>query len=89
MNTQQNPRQGSDNHSSSRPTTGNTNQSHSAKQQTHKVQALQSDKQVAQSSKDVSNQQQEKVLITGDDILIEYVDRLMNQLKIMGEESLL
>lgn len=32
---------------------------------------------------------QEKVLITGDDILIEYVDRLMNQLKIMGDESLL
>ena len=29
------------------------------------------------------------MLITGDDILIEYVDRLMNQLKMMGEESLL
>jgi hypothetical protein len=25
------------------------------------------------------------VLITGDDILIEYVDRLMNQMKLMGE----
>ena len=34
-------------------------------------------------------QQQEKVLITGDDILIEYVERLMNQLKIMGDEALL
>ena len=33
--------------------------------------------------------QQEKVLITGDDILIEYVDRLMNQLKVMGDENLL
>ena len=34
-------------------------------------------------------QQQEKVLITGDDILIEYVERLMNQLKVMGDEQLL
>ena len=34
-------------------------------------------------------QTQEKVLITGDDILIEYVDRLMNQLKIMGDENML
>jgi len=33
--------------------------------------------------------QQEKVLITGDDILIEYVDRLMNQLKEMDDEALL
>lgn len=29
------------------------------------------------------------MLITGDDILIEYVERLMNQLKIMGDEALL
>lgn len=29
------------------------------------------------------------MLITGDDILIEYVDRLMNQLKFMGEEQYL
>jgi len=36
-----------------------------------------------------THQQQEKVLITGDDILIEYVDRLMNQLKVMGDEALL
>ena len=33
--------------------------------------------------------QQEKVLITGDDILIEYVDRLMNQLKVMNDEGML
>ena len=31
--------------------------------------------------------QHERVLITGDDILIEYVDRLMNQLKVMGDEA--
>lgn len=29
------------------------------------------------------------MLITGDDILIEYVERLMNQLKVMGDEQLL
>lgn len=33
--------------------------------------------------------QQEKVLITGDDILIEYVDRLMNQLKVMNDDLML
>lgn len=40
-------------------------------------------------SQNTQSQQQEKVLITGDDILIEYVDRLMNQLKIMNDEVLL
>ena len=45
--------------------------------------------QIAGADKGQSAQQQEKVLITGDDILIEYVDRLMNQLKVMGDESLL
>jgi hypothetical protein len=39
--------------------------------------------------KNLAGGQQEKVLITGDDILIEYVDRLMNQLKVMGDENLL
>lgn len=29
------------------------------------------------------------MLITGDDILIEYVDRLMNQLKVMNDEGML
>lgn len=38
-------------------------------------------------SQTTSQQQQEKVLITGDDILIEYVDRLMNQLKVSGEDT--
>jgi hypothetical protein len=31
---------------------------------------------------------QEKVLITGDDILIEYVERLMNSIKNVAEEYL-
>jgi hypothetical protein len=57
-----------------------TNQAgtNSAKQPSHKTSSGQNEKL-----------QQEKVLITGDDILIEYVDRLMNQLKLMGEEQLL
>lgn len=38
---------------------------------------------------DKNSHQQEKVLITGDDILIEYVERLMNQLKVLREETLL
>jgi len=43
---------------------------------------------VAASSSQVDKSgQQEKVLITGDDILIEYVDRLMGQLKLTGDES--
>lgn len=68
---------------STRPLTGsNQNQNQaatsSAKQPSHKASSSQNEKI-----------QQEKVLITGDDILIEYVDRLMNQLKLMGEEQLL
>ena len=84
-------RQESDNNqNSNRPVTGN--QSQSAKQPSHKQQQqpLQVQSQsTGPAALNQSQQQQEKVLITGDDILIEYVDRLMNQLKIMGEESLL
>jgi hypothetical protein len=49
----------------------------------------QSAKQPSHKQPGTSDKQQEKVLITGDDILIEYVDRLMNQLKFMGEEQYL
>ena len=34
-----------------------------------------------------STQAQEKVLITGDDILIEYVERLMNSIKNLADDQ--
>jgi len=66
-------------HQSNRPLTSSNSQS--AKQPSHK-------QPVPQGSNPEQKPpgQQEKVLITGDDILIEYVDRLMNQLKHMGDE---
>jgi len=44
--------------------------------------------QTAVTSSQQSQQQQERVLITGDDILIEYVDRLMNEIKNVDDSAL-
>lgn len=47
------------------------------------------EKSASQANSASGSNQQEKVLITGDDILIEYVDRLMNQVRNLGDEGLL
>ena len=63
----------------------------STKSQTTNSQQANNPSQTPQASTTVSQQssnQQERVLITGDDILIEYVERLMNEIKNVTDNDL-